>query len=248
MTHQIARVRHELRRRSLRVLRVEYVTPAMRRVTLGGEDLEGFTSLGADDHVKLFLPGDDGAIAGRDYTPRSFDPAARELAIDFALHEAGPATRWALQAEIGSCLEIGGPRGSLVIGDTFDWWLLIGDETALPAMGRRVEELGVRTRVLTLGIVADRQEEQSWRTEAQHEAHWVYRPLERADDPAPVLAALERIEWPEGDGFVWIAAETHVARAVRAFVVERRAHPTDWLRSSGYWKRGVADAHETIEG
>ena len=72
----------------------------MIRVTLGG-DLDGFTSLGFDDHVKLFFPtgttGADGEpeMDSRDYTPRRYDPQANTLDIDFVLHDAGPATRWA---------------------------------------------------------------------------------------------------------------------------------------------------------
>ena len=250
--HAITRVRHELRRRTLAVRRVERVTPGMLRLHLAGADLQGFTSLGPDDHVKLFLPGEDGAIERRDYTPRRYDPEAGELAIDFALHgpgahPAGPATRWALNAKPGYTLEIGGPRGSLVVANDFDWWLLIGDETALPAIGRRLEELPAGTRVTTIVAVADPSDEQRFATVADHRPIWIHRPASAADDPAPVLAALDALPWPSGDGYVWIAAEAGVARAVRSRV-QAAGHPAAWLRASGYWKRGVADAHETIEG
>ena len=77
------RVRHQPRRRELNVLRVEKIAAHMIRVTLGG-DLEGFTSLGFDDHVKLFFPtgttGADGEpeLDSRDYTPRRYDPAGQD--------------------------------------------------------------------------------------------------------------------------------------------------------------------------
>ena len=76
------RVRHQPRRRELDVLRVEKIAAHMIRVTLGG-DLDGFTSLGFDDHVKLFFPtgkvGADGEpeFESRDYTPRRYDPQPR---------------------------------------------------------------------------------------------------------------------------------------------------------------------------
>ena len=75
----------------------------------------------------------------RDYTPRAFDAAGNRLTIDFALHDAGPATAWALNARPGETLLIGGPRGSTVVPDDFDFYLLAGDETALPSIGRRLE-------------------------------------------------------------------------------------------------------------
>ncbi len=107
----------------------------MIRITLTG-DLDGFTSLGFDDHVKLFFPdgtanadGTPNAL-GRDFTPRRYDRAANTLEIDFAIHEAGPATRWARRRKPGQTLPLGGPRGSFVIPTSYDWHLLIGDETA----------------------------------------------------------------------------------------------------------------------
>jgi NADPH-dependent ferric siderophore reductase len=159
MKHQIVRVRHDLRRRSLVVSWVAHISPGMLRIGLTGEDLAQFTSLAPDDHVKLFVPSDDGRIERRDYTPRRYDPQAGELTIDFAVHDAGPATRWAMRAKPGDRIEIGGPRGSVVVPADFDWWLLIGDETALPAIGRRLEELPAGCPVTSIVAVAGAQEE-----------------------------------------------------------------------------------------
>ena len=64
----------------------------------------------------------------RDYTPHSFDAEAQLLSIDFAVHEAGPATAWALQAAPGQQLGIAGPRGSFIVPAAFDGHLLIGDD------------------------------------------------------------------------------------------------------------------------
>jgi len=244
--HEIRRLRHELRRRTLTVEAVEPITPQMVRITLSG-DLSGFDSASYDDHVKLLLPSSDGADdapAMREYTPRRFDVAAGELVIDFAIHEAGPATAWAVQAAPGQTIGIGGPRGSAVVPDDFDWYLLIGDETALPAIGRRLEELRGGVQVTVVAAVTGPEEEQAFRSPAALTTRWVHRSATAADDPAPVLAALDGIAFPPGDGFVWIGAEASVARALRAAVVEGRGHPLAWTRASGYWRRGEADASE----
>lgn len=115
MTHEITRIRHDQRRRSLAVRRSERITPQMLRLTLAGEALEGFASHAPDDHVKIFVPGPDGTEERRDYTPRRHHPQTGELLIDFALHEAGPVTAWALAAQVGDTAHIGGPRGSVVV-------------------------------------------------------------------------------------------------------------------------------------
>ena len=136
---RVQRVRHELKRRELTVIGVDDVTPNFRRVTLTGDSLADFVSASFDDHVKLiFAPDADGAPVMRDYTPRRFDNAARELVIEFAQHGDGPAAAWAAQAQPGHTLTVGGPRGSFIIPTDFDWHLLVGDETALPAVARRL--------------------------------------------------------------------------------------------------------------
>src|SRR3569833_1827146 len=188
--HAITRVRHEPRRRILTVRNVERITPQMARITLGG-DLAGFLSASYDDHVKVFfpLPGRDAPTIpppdapegaerspGRDYTPRHFDAAKSELILDFALHDAGPATTWAAQAKPGQQLAVGGPRGSFDVPDDFIWYLFVGDETALPANGRRLEELRADARAIVVAAVTGPEEEQRFNSSASVETMWVRRP------------------------------------------------------------------------
>ena len=90
--HNNTRLRLDVRFRELTVLRTEEVTPHMRRVVLGGDELAGFDSPGADDHIKLFFPNASGEMVlpvvtaegrsypagkepspARDYTPRWWD-------------------------------------------------------------------------------------------------------------------------------------------------------------------------------
>jgi NADPH-dependent ferric siderophore reductase len=241
--HHIIRMRRDVRRRSVRVASIEQITPNMRRIQFSSPDLHDFESLAPDDHVKLFVPGTERCM--RDYTPRAFDAAEGTLTIDFALHEAGPATAWALAAAPGDEIEIGGPRGSVVVPDDFDWYLLIGDETALPAIGRRVESLRPGVPVRTVAVVADDAERQVFATAADWEPVWVTRDGRPGDDAALLQAALGPL--PPGDGYVWIAAEARVARALRSYVLEVLGHPKAWVKASGYWVAGQADAHVSIE-
>ena len=165
------RVRHALRFRALDVRAVERITPHLVRVTLEGADLAGFHSPGFDDHAKLFFPdeatgvltlptlGADGPVwpegrkpTMRDYTPRHFDAGAGTLEIDFALHVAGPATRWAERAAPGQRLGVGGPRGSFLVPTAFDGHVLIGDDTALHARHQLVGGRAMGGQVLAAGL------------------------------------------------------------------------------------------------
>ncbi|WP_313348239.1 siderophore-interacting protein [Paracoccus sp. (in: a-proteobacteria)] len=237
----ITRHRHEVKRRMLTVREVTSLTPHMLRILLEGDNLADFVSLGFDDHIKLLFPGSDDKPTMREYTPRAFDTTAGTLTLDFALHEAGPATAWAAGAKPGDRLEIAGPRGSAVIRPDFAWWLLIGDETALPAIARKLEELPADAQAITLGVVPEAADQQDFASAARLDTHWVLRPESAADDARPVLNAVQGLTLPEGRGFVWIAAEAKVARALRDHFQQERGHPRQWIKAAGYWTRGIAD-------
>jgi len=239
--HTITRLRHDTRRRQLTVAAILDIGPHMRRITLTSPELADFVSAGVDDHVKLFFTDTaTGAQAMRDFTH------AHTLTIDFALHDHGPASDWARAARVGDALEIGGPRGSLVVPDDFDWVLMIADETGLPAIGRRLEALRPGVRAITVVAVDGAGDVQMIDTAADWQAHWVYRDGASRDDHARLLAATAALDWPVGDGYVWIAAEAEVAKALRAHVLDARGHNAAWLRASGYWLKGAAGAHENF--
>jgi NADPH-dependent ferric siderophore reductase len=244
--HQIERIRHETRRRTLTVQTIVKLTSHMLRIGFTSNDLQDFVSLSADDHIKLFFPVEGERGCMRDYTPRCFDTERGTISIDFAMHDAGPATMWAMTAKVGDMLEIGGPRGSALIPTDFDWYLFIGDETALPAIGRWVEEAGPSVQVTTVVVVDDGTGAQHFRTDALWTPVWAFRDGV-TDDAAVLQRALAQRLFPSGEGFVWIAAEARIARALRTYVTEERQHPREWLKAAGYWARGQADAHESIE-
>lgn len=233
---QITRMRHDVRWRNLEVVEVTRVTPQMVRVTLGGPEGEGFFSGAFDDHIKLAIGGTVAAGGSRDdwreFTPRRFDD--RHLVIDFALHGKGLASDWAERVQPGDRLDVGGPRGSRVIGGQVAHWLLIGDETALPPIGRFLEEAAPGARVSVIGIVAGPEEEQAFETRADAAIRWVHRPLAAAASPEAVLAALDGLDL-QPRTFAWIAAEAGVAQAVRTALTEAGL-PEVWLTAKGYWQ------------
>jgi NADPH-dependent ferric siderophore reductase len=239
---EIQRVRHELKLRDLEVARVEPLGPGFVAVTFTGEALADFVSLSFDDHVKLFFEDGDGDGGGtparRDYTPRRFNREARELVVEFALHGEGAASSWARQAEAGQRMQIGGPRGSMIIPAQAAWHLLVGDATALPAISRRLEELPAGSRVFVLAL-ADDADRRPFAGAAAAEVHWF-------DRPAALLAALERLALPPGHGFAWGGGEASVMAQVRKLLADKGV-PRQATRVSAYWKEGVAEHHENLE-
>lgn len=272
MKHQptdlaVQRVRHPLKFRLLQVKQVRALTPHLIRVTFTGEDLHDFVSASFDDHIKVFFPepgadkpvlpeaGPNGPVfpagqprpVARDFTPRRFDREARELDIEFALHDAGPAATWAAQAKVGQYLGIGGPRGSLVIPSGFDWHLLIGDDTALPAIARRLEELPPGTRVAAVIEVADASAQIEFTTQAELHIVWCHRNEVSVRGEA-LLRAVREIYLPEnGEGYVWAAGEAATMRAVRYHLCTERGVDKSRIRAASYWKQGAEAVHETLD-
>ena len=246
-TPVIHRVTHEIKRRRLNVLRVVDITPRMRRITLGGPELAGFVSLGSDDHIKLMFPqnaaeqaalqsptfsikGDGPQPAMRDYTPRRFDLSLGELDIDFVLHGDGPASTWAEQAQVGQHLYIGGPRGSMIVPDIFDSYLLIGDETALPAIARRLEELPAGRKVLAVIEIADAAEQQALHSAAELEVIWVLR------GQVDLLDTVRTLTLPSGALYTFVAMETKLSRQVRRVLLDTHKVDEAFLKAVGYWR------------
>ena len=246
-TQTIHRVTHEIKRRRLQVLRVVDITPRMRRVTLGGPELAGFVSLGSDDHIKLLFPqnaeeqaalespsfsikGDGPQPAMRDYTPRRYDLSIGELDIDFVLHGDGPASTWAEQVQVGQHLYIGGPRGSMIVPDIFDSYLLIGDETAIPAIARRLEELPAGRKVLAVIEIADAAEQQVLSSAAEVEVIWVLR---GQDD---LLDVVRNLTLASGTLYSFVATETKLSRQVRRVLLDTHKVNEQYLKAVGYWR------------
>ena len=261
------RVRHTLRLRRLSVLAAERVAPHLIRITLGGAELEGFASPGFDDHVKLFFadpatgslllptPGPDGMVwpegprpAMRDYTPHHHDSATGTVQLDFVLHDAGPATAWAEQAQPGDTLAMAGPRGSFIVPTAFDGHLLIGDDTALPAIARRLAELPAGAKALVIAEVDGPADELPLPTAADARIVWVHRTGAADAAEPPLLATLRGTPLPEGDFHAWIGCESAVAKALRAHLVEACGANPKWVRASGYWRRGAAGTHDSHDG
>lgn len=236
---RVERVRHEVRRRELTLARVRQLSPHFRALTFAGEVLEGFTSASFDDHVKLFLDAGGPEPVMRDYTPRHYDAAARELTIEFALHGDGPASRWAARAQPGDRLTIGGPRGSFIIPADYDWQLLVGDASALPAIARRLQELPPGTRVQAI-VQVEEADRRTLETSAALDLQWVA-------SPEACLDAVRAWQPPAGEGYVWAAGEAAAMAELRRIVVDEKGHDRHAIRAAAYWKRGKAAHHENLE-
>ncbi len=233
----------------------------MVRITLGGEQMQGFESKGPAEHVRIYLPdassgelpmpveGPEGMNFPEDrprpmsraYTPRHWDAESGELVVDIALHEHGPGAAWAAEVKAGDTAVIGGMAGGTYFPeDAAEWYVIGGDEAALPAIGTLLEAMPSSMRAIVYAEVHDAEEEQELTSAAEFEVTWLHR--QGGSTPGRLLAdAIKSVELPAGDGRVWVSCEADVMREIRRHFLEERGVDRSMLRTQGYWKQGDAN-------
>lgn len=251
-----------IRIREVLILRRVQLTPHMIRLTLGGQNMEGFESHIVDEHVKLIFPDPDtGELrvpeqdddhlhwpkprpVTRDYTVRRYDPDAGEFDLDFVVHDHGTASDWAAEAPIGTPIwVVGSPRG-VVIPDAFTGQAYFGDETALPAIARRLEELPPHITGFAVIEVGSAEDEIPLTAPSGVEIRWLHRNGAEPDTTTLLADAAETINIPrDGYSYVWAAGEATSLKPLRKWIKAAGLgkHSSD---VDGYWKRGEKSNQE----
>ena len=248
--------------RRLRVIRAFGLTPHMRRIVFGGEEVAGFAfyrgSFGP--YVKLHFIGEAGRPAdprwtgdlaavlalpksgrppGRTYTVRDFDAATGELVVDFVLHgDDGIASRWAAKANAGDIVALE-ERGFLAPFG-FDWHILAGDHTALPAIAQILENLPAESRGQALISLSDPADRQDLRRPPGMRLDWL---LEAEEGGRPRLVeAVRQSPIPAGARvFLWAGCEARAARALRAHARHVLQLAAEQHFILNYWRRGLTE-------
>ncbi|CUR54255.1 putative siderophore-interacting FAD-binding domain protein [metagenome] len=208
------------------VVRREQLASHFVRIVLGGPGLTGFTSTGIpDEWVALTVPGQ---FQTRYYTVRSWSDG--ELTLDIVVHDHGLVTEWAAGECLGDTVTVSEPKGSFHLPAEARWLLLVGDLTALPAVGRIIEthpELPVTAWVETPDApIADYVEADiTWST-----------PPDGVE--SATAAIVESIDWPDGAGYFWMAGESAQMRAIRKHLMRDIKLPGTAYDVMGYWRGG----------
>jgi hypothetical protein len=162
----------------------------------------------------------------RTYTVRRHLADTQQVEIDFALHDeevAGPASPFAASAQIGDLIGLSGPAASHRRSPAENAWkLVIGDETALPAIDALVESLDPGERAVVYAEVDDHLEEQRWKTVGDVDVHWAH-PDDGSGERFAVLAdEIGKATFDRGPMFAWVAGEASAVRSLRRHLVEDR--------------------------
>jgi NADPH-dependent ferric siderophore reductase len=240
------------------VTRVEQLTPHMVRVVVGGEAIARLDAARFTDHyIKVLFPQagveypepfDMGKIREampretwpvvRTYTVRKWLPELPEMWVDFVVHgDEGIAGPWAAHAKPGDPFRFMGPGGGYSPSSEADWYLLAGDESALPAIAAALAGMPEGAAVRAFIEIDGPDEEQKLETPADAEITW----LHRGSRPVGValVEAVRALEFPAGRLQAFVHGEAGFVKQLRAYLRVELGLGMDQLSISGYWRNGM---------
>ncbi|WP_433262097.1 siderophore-interacting protein [Actinosynnema sp. CS-041913] len=248
---------------TLEVVANTRLSPNFTTVTLGGPELAHLRPTGRDQTVRLFFPRDgqtglrmptlsteawmaqlllmpkSSRPRVRNFTIRRTRPEVNEVDIEFALHGDAPASEWARRAKPGD------PAGIFDMGTTYlppdqvPWQLLVGEESAVPAILAILE--GAPASLIaevflevpeTADIRPDIAVPQGVRV------HWLARDGADSRPGMSALDAVRRSPLRPGRFYTWVAGEAKLAGGLRRHLVNDRGVAKADITFVGYWRHG----------
>lgn len=247
--------------RNLTVVQSERVTPNMQRVTLGGAELRDFPK----DHegawvALLFPPSGETEVRKprlllakrkqprkRYYTIRKFDCINQELTIDMVLHgndlHAGVAANWARHSTKGDSLMIAGPhlrkknKPTQMINKNANWFFLIGDMTALPAIICNIQLMPDNARGYVVIEICNEVDKQDLGSPKDIEVHWIINP-KPSHRSGNLAEKVRNLPWLEGTPAIWSACEYSTMLQLRCYFEEDRHVNLKKNYIVSYWRMG----------
>lgn len=239
----------------LTVLSKEWITPSMRRVVLTGPSLSEFPEGQNGCYVKLLLPKpgtaqpgsddpDDVDLAGywkRSYTIRRVDQKRLLLVLEVAHHDpGGPAASWASDVAIGDQVLVTGPGPVQMVNADCEWFFLVGDLPAVPAIAANLERLSTDARGYVVLELPSLYDKRKLALPDGIQVHWLENHSSRPGESL-LIKHVTALEWLPGRVGVWASAEYSVMKGLREyFFQERKLEKSDAYVSS-YWKLGATD-------
>lgn len=203
-------------------------------------------------YLKLQFQDDNGEPIRRSYTilevqnnQETVDAgldAAVDVSVDFVLHEGGFGATWAKNARIGEQITAMGPGPAKLVDTSLDWFILMGDMTALPAIAVNLKTLAQNKPTATgyaIIEVLDESDIQPLIKPKGIDVEWLVN-ADNHQSLQKMQSAIADKTWLTGTPYVWIASEFESARGLRQFLREEKGITTDRYVSS-YWKIGETD-------
>lgn len=235
----------------LTVTNKKLITPHMLRMTLGGENIKNIPEDQESGYVKLVIPTDDiqapenNKSLMRTYTIRH--QRSDSIDVDFMLHgDSGLASNWAKHAKVDDTITIAGVGSKRMIRMPSDWYLVVGDMTALPAISVNLAELPSDAKGYAVIEVISEEDIQTIEHPIGVTLKWIINPTP-GKNPNTLLETIQSLNWLNGNVSVWAACEFNSMRALRPFLKVEKEVSKEALYLSSYWKLGINEDQHKIE-
>lgn len=241
---------------------ITWPTPALARVELEGPGLDDFVPVDATDaYVNAAFPPDGAPYVApfdlsalkelpneqrpfrRRYSVRRWDAGARRLTLEVVVHgDVGAGGRWVLRARPGDALVFTGPAGSYRPDPAAAGHLLVGDESALPAIAASLEAVPAGAPVV-VRLMCDGPAHELPDLPAPDglDLAWVHRTGDAATDVRRLVDAVAAAPLPARDVHAFVHGEALETREVRRLLLATPAVDLGRLSCSPYWRRGMTD-------
>lgn len=243
----------------LSVSHKEYITPHYIRIYFTGDDIAKFENTTVGINNKILIPANgsrDVYFPSRDksknsmdnekksimrtYTHRGIDLKKNEIWIDFVAHgDEGPASAWAINAKEGDVLGVTMKDGKAELYPKADWYLLVGDATALPVLSAILEDLPPTAKGKCIIEVNGEEDVQKIQTKAQIELKWLFN--NRPQEGSTLFEEIKKIQLATQNRFAYVAAEFNSVKNIRHYLRKERNWAIDELYAYSYWKAGEAE-------
>lgn len=240
-----------------------YMTPHYVRVHLQGEGVHDFKDCTIGVNNKIFIPpvdvkdvffsvydeetstwvAPDDSVKPivRTYTHRAVDVAKQEITIDFVDHgDVGPASSWVRKAVKGDQLGVAMKLGASELYPVVDWYLLVGDATAIPVLVSILESLPQTAKghlIIEVATIED------IHPEVKHVGftiEWLFNP--EPDQGSELADVVRKVVLPSDKTiFAYVACEYRSVREIRAYFKTELKWGKDEFYAYSYWKSGVAE-------
>ncbi len=239
--------------RRMRLRDAERLTARMMLATFAGVELRGFDVPDPAASVRLLLPspgrpelvipewaGNEFLLADgsrpviRTFTPYRTDPVSGELDLMIVLHDGGAAASWAEAASPGDAAAVSGPGRGYEIDPRASQYLVVGDETAIPAIAQVLDALPDDMPVE--GHVEIVRPDARLPLPGHPRAEVVWHTLPDGAPPGDTLVAAVEAAELDGEARVWAAGEAAGMQRIRK-LLGARDFPRSQTNVRGYWKQ-----------
>jgi NADPH-dependent ferric siderophore reductase len=260
----------KLNSRVLTVIDNQQLTPNMQRISFQADDLSDFPSDAAGGYIKLLFTEqgntDISQLAAderpkmRTYTIRHLRQALSQLDVDFVHHEhlninnsddkscnsstGGFAATWSQSVSIGDTISIAGPGMIKPVNIDSDWYLLVADMTALPALSAQLAKLPKTAGGYAIIEINHPDDKQTLVKPEGIEIIWVFANTAKTN----LLTQVKALTWLQGEVSIWCACEFSAMRALRVYFRNDKSIDKDNIYISSYWKSGCTeDGHKVAK-